>query len=1309
MREPCCLLGLLLLMIPVGHVVWLGLAALLRSLLPPRERPFESLSRRPRRCVRCGTAFDAADGSCPECHLDPRSNTATELRDLEAAARVVQGLLASGGLDEASCERVYRSIEARQRLLVNAGRAGARPVVEAAASVLLRIEQWLGNEAAREELDVERKRELLRGYRLLTEHDLQALSPPALLGLARLLAAVGLASRALQTYRLLVAKYPGAESSPQGAVEAGHLAFDHNLLSQARWFLERGLARPEIAATHPESVALLEYVRDRAGGNDTEEVGAPAERVPILQFAPVPGPPILVAPPAECPSPWVVQQSEHPSAAPARDAPLAPAAATSPAAAAPATPRRSLGEWLAVFMEERNVLWGEIVGGMLIVGCSIALVISLWQTLERVPFFPFLIFAALTGALLGAGFYTLSRWKLQSTSRGLLVIGMLLVPLNFLVLAGLAREQEAGLLEVATAGAGLAFFGWLAWCAGRILIRTPLAETGRHTETLFALTILAPALALLLAPHLLGPDDPAPVLAALGLLTTLAQAGVLAVVLTRLLPQPSWPGASMRGLFVLLGIATFASATALGFLLFSGPELPEALLGLAAPVAVLGLPLLVGGALVHRRVPADESSGVGRTAGTGTALLGLAVLFAAFAMALPTPWARWLIGVVNVLALATTAFALRIPLLHVPAQAYLVLLFHAGWHVSIDLDAPYEELPWSLSLLMALQLFAAEIASALRRGADARAYTTGAAVTAGLAAFWALALSAEHPAMTAAVFTLSGLAWLWANRWWRQSVVSYVGLALLFGGAWFFVDAACPERAPLEVRLWATLAHAAFCVLLLLALGLWRQSPAWLEPAYGVPARWTAQVGAAVAALLLIASVEPLGPQNCWLASAWLAALWLVLACTQTSVVHFGAFQLALGGATVSSVLAWVQGMGWQLVEPRTLHAAGIGLAGLGLCWEMARRWFGNRLGLQRLLPQRYPAVDRWLLSGLILGQALLAIAGVLPAVADELNRTVDVGIALPAGWHLGVAAAGAWILLALLVVVLLVAVRAGTIAWPAHGLLILLLTAPVLLAAGTPPDQRAAASALRWGLALAFLLSSALLWLRGPLERRWSVQLPVAALRGLLAGGAVIPVLLLTGMVAWHRLYGIALGGPLAGSVFARMGGSMSLLFPLALISATFAGHGLRDRLPHNLLAGGLLGIVSLMAGRLLQGHRVGQGIVAEHVVQALQLGAGFAWLWAMAWQFIALRREHGRSAATLIQSPLLAVQGHVGSALLGLVLLPAALAIGVAPTTEVPSWAAEAGSLGGWLILGIATAGSCGLALGRGKPLAASPSWVF
>src|SRR5437016_4696072 len=69
-------------------------------------------------------------------------------------------------------------------------------------------------------------------------------------------------------------------------------------------------------------------------------------------------------------------------------------------------PRKPFAEVLASFMEQSNIRWGEIVGGILIVGCSTALVISLWAQISRVPVLKFLIFTTVTAALFGVGFYT---------------------------------------------------------------------------------------------------------------------------------------------------------------------------------------------------------------------------------------------------------------------------------------------------------------------------------------------------------------------------------------------------------------------------------------------------------------------------------------------------------------------------------------------------------------------------------------------------------------------------------------------------------------------------------------------------------------------------------------------------------------------------------------------------------------------------------------------------------------------------------------------------------------------------------------
>src|SRR3954465_13683101 len=132
---------------------------------------------------------------------------------------------------------------------------------------------------------------------------------------------------------------------------------------------------------------------------------------------------------------------------------------------APRPPRRGLAGALAAFMEEKNILWGELIGALLVVGCSVALVITLWHTLNENPLFKFATFTGAVAAVFGAGLYTLRRWKLESTSRGLLLMALLLTPLAELALT----SGERGRLPLLTQVAALLVLGLLAWRAGRVL------------------------------------------------------------------------------------------------------------------------------------------------------------------------------------------------------------------------------------------------------------------------------------------------------------------------------------------------------------------------------------------------------------------------------------------------------------------------------------------------------------------------------------------------------------------------------------------------------------------------------------------------------------------------------------------------------------------------------------------------------------------------------------------------------------------------------------------------------------------------
>lgn len=129
---------------------------------------------------------------------------------------------------------------------------------------------------------------------------------------------------------------------------------------------------------------------------------------------------------------------------------------------------------LRAFMEKSNIRWIEIVSAALIVVCSVGLVISLWNTLSASSrFFPSLVFLLATIAVHGAGQYTLRQWNLRSTSRGILHIGLMLIPLAVLVGILLSRrteqEPQLDLGTLAVLAIGTAVYGALAVTASRAL------------------------------------------------------------------------------------------------------------------------------------------------------------------------------------------------------------------------------------------------------------------------------------------------------------------------------------------------------------------------------------------------------------------------------------------------------------------------------------------------------------------------------------------------------------------------------------------------------------------------------------------------------------------------------------------------------------------------------------------------------------------------------------------------------------------------------------------------------------------------
>ena len=127
--------------------------------------------------------------------------------------------------------------------------------------------------------------------------------------------------------------------------------------------------------------------------------------------------------------------------------------------------RQAWQQLLARFLEESNVHIGELIGGALVVGCSIALVVSFWSQIATRPWLQFSLFNAVTAACYALHRYTSQRWKLPRTSQALFTVSGLLTPLNFLALASMGRAEGMQRWGVGAELAALGFFAALLWRA----------------------------------------------------------------------------------------------------------------------------------------------------------------------------------------------------------------------------------------------------------------------------------------------------------------------------------------------------------------------------------------------------------------------------------------------------------------------------------------------------------------------------------------------------------------------------------------------------------------------------------------------------------------------------------------------------------------------------------------------------------------------------------------------------------------------------------------------------------------------------
>ncbi len=1076
------------------------------------------------------------------------------------------------------------------------------------------------------------------------------------------------------------------------------------------------------------------------------------ELLPAVPATPPPVPPVrkAAASTPEVAPPTPARRSAAPEVETASALPEFPqtshfSSTTSPQPARQALPmesarpsRPALPEVLSTFMHERNILWGELVGGVLIVGCSIALVISLWGTLRELPYSIFLLTSGITAGVFGAGYYSFHHWRLTGTSQGLLAIALLLTPLNLLLLADSGVEDSTRTVDVMVKVLATILFAGLVRTGARDLAEADALPT-RRARWLFALALVGAPMVQTL-PWLNGSTWG-------NLLATWLPLGCF--VLATSVPIGGSDRMVKRGdasrltgswavaLLLLVGLGFFALGTSWGFVVSRLEDSIEGWHHLALPLTVAGVPILTAGLLVQRGLHEPVRL---KATGTGVAVAGIVVFGLAVMLSWPDPQTLLCSTALIMLSLGILAFREPLPWLYlgaVPAAGLVALIGYQGifetWETPRGQDPGF----WMVGELTSaasgavlvglggLVVCGAEAAIRIHRRPDATVLACGAlglvAVGLGMSNFH----GREQPSLAAAAHLAAGLGLVAAQFRWRAQFVAQLGVWLLLPTVLWSLWSLLPEQRevwglvvaiegmvlalggaflPGQTRLRRACRDVAGAATLL-AGGLTLTTPGFLDEyihtvtlfgmtaatlilagsyqqrlltwvgsllglaglallsatvlevqsgpkvlllaflshatlaiagttvlwrgdaVYFPPLRSSALLSICFALLLLL--FPPSGQVLAWAGLAgWLGLLWLGVALLWQEKGAFVAVQGVLTWSAILAGVAWVEQQTWfsglpmGLVDPRALQGIGLAVALLSLVWGVVRLLLYSSQVAQRLWNAFQPSVDQWVLGGLVVGQLLLAAWGLLPALVAELIPAEFAPEDLTHLAKISVWGMDSWLLLALATLaMLLMALRPERYGAdvPLLGLSVVGLTIPFLLASQfAGPEQLAAASALRWGLALVFLMGSLVLGLR----QTWGhlgLGLPVSPslpvwVRGLLTLGALV-VLGLTAVVAILGFSGQSPSGPLPTSVFGQMGATVSVLSPLAMLVVGLAGMAWRERSPEYAFAGGWVWIATLAGGYALGVVASEQPFDFEVQLRVGLIAIGAAAIWSLTW----------------------------------------------------------------------------------------------
>ena len=288
----------------------------------------------------------------------------------------------------------------------------------------------------------------------------------------------------------------------------------------------------------------------------------------------------------------------------------------------PQPPRRSLSEVMSGFMLEKNIRWGELASGILIVGSAVGLVVSLREELrDTIPYFSSMMFLLITAAIHAAGIYTLKKWKLRKTSRGTLLIGLLLIPLNIVAACILSggedrRALSDPLLWLAIT-IGLSSFAAMTWFSSKCLFR--------KGQLPLVVSIMGCCAATLAINRLVEVDGSSVNKLLWSLPLGLSFLAGTVMFSGRKWAREQWSEKSVDRLFVFLGLSSFAALAASSMIVIRAASKPEAFVALMPLLAIVCLVTTLMGRIIWQRA-AGKSQRAHRLTGLSLHILGLGLI-----------------------------------------------------------------------------------------------------------------------------------------------------------------------------------------------------------------------------------------------------------------------------------------------------------------------------------------------------------------------------------------------------------------------------------------------------------------------------------------------------------------------------------------------------------------------------------------------------------------------------------------------------------------------------------------------------------